>query len=216
MLTMRNRWYTLAAALAVLIGGAMYAVGTAGEPAALNPSETLHLRVGLAERQMYVYVDGRHVETFRVTVGSERHPTPTGDYHISRVIWNPGWVPPDSDWARDEQPTPPGDPANPMGRVKMYFHGPAYYVHGTNDDWSIGWAKSHGCVRMRNEDAITLARLAMQHGGETREPNWFQRVLNRVRDTREVGLSRPIPIEIEPGTPPAPLGETADAQVSAR
>ncbi len=30
------------------------------------------------------------------------------------------------------------------------------YIHGTNDEASIGRAASHGCVRMRNRDVIAL------------------------------------------------------------
>lgn len=208
MSSMNKKLYALLILVAVTFGAAMFSVGRTADEAVIEPSETMSVRVGMAERQMYVYVDGQHVETFRVSVGSERHPTPTGTWHIQRVIWNPSWTPPpDSDWAQGRAATAPGDPNNPMGRVKMFFRAPDYYVHGTNDEWGVGWVRSHGCVRLRNDDAIRLAQLAMEHGGEPREPNWFKRILNRVRDTHEVGLSRPIPIEVTPGTPPAPLGE---------
>jgi murein L,D-transpeptidase YcbB/YkuD len=85
-----------------------------------------------------------------------------------------------------------------MGRVKLFFLEPTYYLHGTNDESSVGRAVSHGCIRMRNEDIVALARLVMEHGGEPREPGWFQRILNRVRSTEEVRLSTPVPIEILP------------------
>ena len=78
----------------------------------------------------------------------------------------------------------------------MFFREPTYYLHGTNDEESVGDAVSHGCVRMRNDDIIELAKLVMKHGGEPREPGWFQRILNRVRSTHEVRLSTPVPIRI--------------------
>jgi len=31
-----------------------------------------------------------------------------------------------------------------------------YGIHGTNKPNSIGWASSHGCIRMRNKDVIEL------------------------------------------------------------
>jgi lipoprotein-anchoring transpeptidase ErfK/SrfK len=31
------------------------------------------------------------------------------------------------------------------------------YIHGTPDTEPMGEAKSHGCIRMRNADVITLA-----------------------------------------------------------
>lgn len=217
---MRRRW--LAAGIGVALAGA----GTIGfiaraDDAALSrntaiadadPSTTMRLRVGIAERRLYVEIDGVAVDTMMVTVGTDRHPTPTGEFRIARVIWNPSWHPPDSDWARNRTPAGPGDPRNPMGRVKMFFREPDYYLHGTNDERTIGYRGSHGCIRMRNEDIIEIARLAMVHGGEPREPNWFRRVINSIRDTEEVRLSNPIPIAVTPGTPPVPIGEDMTAR----
>lgn len=211
---MRRRW--IAGALAVALSGAgAIGFGThadtrarASQLAAAEPSETLRLRVGIAERRLYVEVNGVPVDTMRVTVGTDRHPTPTGDFHISRIVWNPGWTPPpDAEWARNRRATAPGDPNNPMGRVKMFFREPDYYLHGTNDERTIGYRASHGCIRMLNEDVVEIGRLAMEHGGEPREPNWFQRVLNRIRSTHEVRLSNPIPFVVEEGTPPVPIGQ---------
>lgn len=159
-------------------------------------SKTLRLEVDLSDRTLTVLEHGTAVRTFDVTVGTPRHPTPQGQYRIDWIVWNPSWNPPNSDWARGKKPIGPG-PNNPMGRVKMFFRQPAYYVHGTNAEDQIGQAASHGCVRMRNEDVIELAQLVMEHGGEPREPNWFQRVINRFRDTREVTLSAPVPVVIK-------------------
>ena len=206
---MKRSRIAMGSAAVVATGVLAFAGGTAA-PApgeTLEPSRTMSVRVGLAERRMYVTIDGVTRDTFRVTVGSERHPTPKGSFQIRSVIWNPSWVPPESVWAADMKPTPPGDPNNPMGRVKMYFKHPTYYVHGTNDDWTIGFGRSHGCVRMKNEDAIRLAQLVMEHGGEPRPPNWFRRIINSLRNTEEVHLSTPVPMEVVPGTPPTPLGE---------
>ena len=32
-------------------------------------------------------------------------------------------------------------------------------IHGTNEDWLIGKAVSHGCVRMHNKDVLEVSRL---------------------------------------------------------
>jgi lipoprotein-anchoring transpeptidase ErfK/SrfK len=138
---------------------------------------------------------GEVTRVYEVTVGKPAHPTPTGAYRISWVEWNPSWTPPNSRWARGKRAVGPG-PDNPMGRVKMYFRGPAYYVHGTALDQEIGEASSHGCVRLRNDDVIDLAQLVMEHGGEPRPASWFRRVIDRFRDTQRVTLSTPVPIRI--------------------
>lgn len=95
--------------------------------------------------------------SYPVSVGSARYPTPEGDYLLATVIWNPWWnPPPESEWARDRKPTPPG-PGNPMGRVKLHMDD-LIYIHGTTSEGRLGAPASHGCIRMRNADVVDLAR----------------------------------------------------------
>lgn len=169
--------------------------GGAGDAAGSTPSETLRIEVDLSDRELEVVERGRVVQTHPVTVGSAGHPTPTGSYAIDWIVWNPSWNPPDSEWARGRERVGPG-PNNPMGRVKMFFRDPAYYVHGTREVWDLGEAASHGCVRLSNADVMKVARVVMEHGGEARSPGWFKRVINSFRDRREVTLTRPVPVEI--------------------
>ena len=109
-----------------------------------------------------------------------------------RKIWNPSWRPPPSEWARDKKYEEPGSPGNPMGRVKIFFQEPDYYIHGTGLAGSLGRARSHGCIRMRNIDAVELARLVMVNGGDAREPEWYQEALDEATVSREVTLPRPV------------------------
>jgi len=99
------------------------------------------------------------VRRFRVAVGLRKDPTPVGTFAITEITWNPWWHPPNSDWAKKDTIMPPG-PRNPMGRVKLLIGG-LYYVHGTPLAASIGHAASHGCMRMRQSDALALAALIM-------------------------------------------------------
>lgn len=188
--------------------GSAYSQAVLGEPLAADtvaaassvPVSTargpLRLEVSLADRRLYVYQGDTELRSYAVAVGKDQHPTPQGEFRIRRVIWNPRWVPPKVGWARGKTAKGPGDPANPMGKVKMFFQEPDYYIHGTNNEESLGQAASHGCVRMANEDIVSLAQLVMEHGGEPREPSWFQRILNRVRRSQEVRLPEPVPVVI--------------------
>jgi murein L,D-transpeptidase YcbB/YkuD len=191
-----RRWMlALGLALAVL-AGFLTRAAPAGEDVEARPSSpTLRLEVELAERQLRVVEHGAVTRTYDVTVGAPGHQTPTGSFRISWMDWNPSWHPPKSPWARGKKPVGPG-PDNPMGRVKMFFRQPAYYIHGTSAEDQIGAAASHGCVRMRNEDVMELGRLVMEHGGEVRPPGWFQRVMNRFRETEKVSLPTPVPLTI--------------------
>ncbi|HEX8829950.1 MAG TPA: L,D-transpeptidase [Longimicrobium sp.] len=185
------RW---AAAAAVVSAMAVPALATAGDtpPAALDFAIT----IDLSDRKLYVMDGEEVVESYSVAVGKPQHPTPRGNFATRRIVWNPRWVPPNERWARDKAPRAPGDPRNPMGRVKIFFSDPDYYIHGTRDVDSLGEAESHGCVRMRNSEVIALAKMVMEHGGARRDPGWFRRVLNRVTRTQEVRLSNAVPVRV--------------------
>jgi len=99
---------------------------------------------------------GSVVRSYPVSVGSARYPTPVGSFLLATVIWNPWWHPPESEWARDRRPTPPG-PGNPMGRVKLHMD-ELIYIHGTSSEGRLGEPASHGCIRMSNPDVVDLAR----------------------------------------------------------
>jgi lipoprotein-anchoring transpeptidase ErfK/SrfK len=171
--------------------------GAGDAPAAeANEAGPLRLEVSLSGRELRVIQGSEVLETYPVAVGKSGHSTPQGQFSIRRLVWNPRWVPPRAEWARGKTPKEPGDPNNPMGRVKLFFAEPDYYIHGTIDEQSLGEAASHGCVRMANEDVVELARLVMEHGGEPRPPSWFQRVVNYVRSTKEVRLSNPVSVTV--------------------
>ncbi|CAA9376062.1 MAG: hypothetical protein AVDCRST_MAG89-5014 [uncultured Gemmatimonadetes bacterium] len=154
------------------------------------------LVVDLSDRELYVMRGDEVERTYPVAVGKAEHPTPRGAFNVRRLIWNPRWVPPDAEWARNRRARAPGDPRNPMGRVKIFFREPDYYIHGTHQEDTLGQAESHGCIRMRNADVIELARMVMENGGARRSPTWFRQVINRVRSTAEVGLSSPVTLRI--------------------
>lgn len=137
---------------------------------------------------------GAIVRTFPVAVGAPAWPTPIGRYVVDEITWNPRWVPPPSEWARGEKPMEPG-PQNPMGRVKLAF-APYYYLHGTPLERSIGGAGSHGCVRLRNEDAIELARLVQQEGLGAQHDHAVDAWLAESHKTRTVTLERVVTLEL--------------------
>jgi len=154
------------------------------------------LEVDLSDRELVAKMDGETVETFTVAVGKNSYPTPTGDFSIRKVIWNPSWRPPNSKWARGKTAKGPGDPDNPMKVVKMFFKEPDYYIHGTGAEDSLGRAESHGCIRMSKEDVARLGQLVMEHGGKPMPEPWYRRIF-RSRNTKVVYLHDPVAITIQ-------------------
>lgn len=156
----------------------------------------ISLVVDLSDRMLYVLSADEVVRRFPVSVGEAGYPTPAGRFHIGHMIWNPRWVPPASDWARDKKAEAPGSPGNPMGRVKMFFREPDLYIHGTGLPSSLGRARSHGCIRMRNTDAVELARMLMVNAGADRPQEWYEETIARADTSREVELPRPVALRI--------------------
>jgi lipoprotein-anchoring transpeptidase ErfK/SrfK len=104
---------------------------------------------------LYLYSGMRLRRTFPVATGERRYPTPLGRFHVVVKWKHPWWYPPNSDWAKDEKPIPPG-PDNPLGTRWMGISSPGVGIHGTPNPGSIGYSVSHGCIRMRIPDAEWL------------------------------------------------------------
>jgi lipoprotein-anchoring transpeptidase ErfK/SrfK len=195
---MRRLWLATSATLSI---AAVAAVTMPNARRAPRESEavaaSMRLQVDLSERRLYVIENGEVANSYAVAIGKPSYPTPKGNFRIRRIVWNPRWVPPDSKWAKNKTAKGPGEPGNPMGRVKIFFSEPDYYIHGTREVDSLGEAESHGCLRMRNADVISVAKQVMAAGGKPVQPSFVRRVINRVRSTSEVRLTSPVPIEIK-------------------
>jgi lipoprotein-anchoring transpeptidase ErfK/SrfK len=105
--------------------------------------------------RLLLYNGMRYLRTFGVATGQTQYPTPLGRFRIVVKWKNPWWYPPDSPWAKDLDPVPPG-PSNPLGTRWMGISSPGVGIHGTPEPGSIGYSVSHGCIRMRIPDAEWL------------------------------------------------------------
>ena len=189
----RRRYALLPLALLAAATGLGQPLPTpAPQPAAGPPP--LRLRLNIPAFRLEVWEQGRLLRTVEVAVGMPRWPTLPGSFAVSRVVWNPWWQPPPSEWARGEELTPPG-PRNPMGRVKLSYQ-ELFFLHGTPSVRSLGTAASHGCVRMSNENALALARLVHRHGSPEVPASLLDALEASPRRTRSIPLSHPVPIEI--------------------
>jgi lipoprotein-anchoring transpeptidase ErfK/SrfK len=128
--------------------------------AAVNPSST---RAGYGpiivirreSKTLNFYRGMRLWKRLGVATGTSEYPTPLGRFAIATMQRHPWWYPPASDWAKGEKPIPPG-PGNPLGTRWMGLTAPLVGIHGTPDAASIGYSASHGCIRMRIQEAEWL------------------------------------------------------------
>ena len=104
---------------------------------------------------------GNVVAHFPSTLGAGYDPSPTGDFHITGIAHNPSfnYQPALMAEVPDTKPTAklkPG-PNSPVGVVWIQLSKPHYGIHGTSAPQTIGYANSHGCVRLTNWDAERLS-----------------------------------------------------------
>jgi lipoprotein-anchoring transpeptidase ErfK/SrfK len=101
-----------------------------------------------------------------VTSGSEHDPLPIGKWTVTAIVHNPTFnYNPDLFW--DAAPGHgkaklPAGPNGPVGTVWIDISKPHYGLHGTPEPSKIGHTMSHGCVRLTNWDAETVARLVQK------------------------------------------------------
>ncbi len=127
----------------------------------IQPSVTLRnfgpiIVIRRESKALYLYRGQRFWKKFGVATGQASYPTPVGNFEIVTMQRDPWWYPPpDSEWAQDQKPIPPG-PTNPLGTRWMGLSAPLVGIHGTPNAWSIGYSASHGCIRMLIPDAEWL------------------------------------------------------------
>jgi lipoprotein-anchoring transpeptidase ErfK/SrfK len=98
---------------------------------------------------------------FPATVGSEEKPSPSGILKVTEIDRNPTYrYNPDYHFkgVRSRKPfiIKPG-PNNPVGTIWINLSADGYGIHGTPSPGDVSKAESHGCVRLTNWDAETVA-----------------------------------------------------------
>lgn len=109
--------------------------------------------LNLSERRVFLYAGETIVSSYPVAVGAANTPTPQGRFTVSQMVIEPIWQNP---WTGELHE--PG-PNTALGLRWIGFtttEAGSFGFHGTPTLNSIGQAVSNGCVRMRNEDIVTL------------------------------------------------------------
>jgi len=101
--------------------------------------------IDLSEQRVYAFEDAKLVFTALVSTGLPGTPTVLGDYKVysrydSQTMSGPGYYLPGVQW------------------IQYFYSG--YALHGTYWHENFGQPMSHGCVNLRNEDALWLYQWA--------------------------------------------------------
>lgn len=108
----------------------------------------IKLVVDLSDRHVYYYENNQLINKYPVSIGKEDWETPTGQFKITEKKRNPSWIQP-----LTGEIIPAGK-NNPLGDRWIGFWSDGLHqigFHGTNKDYAVGEANSHGCLRMKNE-----------------------------------------------------------------
>ena len=198
---LNRKWMYLAAVPAITAGvpGAAWVLGGRDQaPSAVEAdAPNLYLIADLTNKRLMMFEADTLVWQYPISDGEAGYPTPRGSYNIRKLVWNPRWTPPpNAEWAKKYTAKAPGESSNPMKVVKLFFHEPDYYIHGTAETGRLGDAASHGCIRMDPEHIAEVARYVMEHGGQPREENWFWRILHFRNEEKPIYLKNAIPLTI--------------------
>ncbi len=109
-----------------------------------------HLVVDLGRFRATLYRNGRRVFAAPVGVGKPESPTPRGEFYIRDRVSGFG----------DPFYGPVAFGTSARSAVLTDWPGGGFVgIHGTNEPQILPGAVSHGCIRLRNQDILRLARL---------------------------------------------------------
>jgi lipoprotein-anchoring transpeptidase ErfK/SrfK len=168
---------------------------------ALVPGDNdIKITINVPAFQMTLWQNGREVKTYWIGVGKKDYPIFIGSRQASAVIWNPSWIPPDSDWVGNKKGVKAGeiieptDPRNPLGKLKIPL-GNGYLIHQAQGVTDLGGLVSHGCVRVLKADLYDLAeKIAAARSLPVSSKQIAEAKTNL--KTLSVDLDPPIPVEI--------------------
>lgn len=153
-----------------LQAGAKVNVPNVREPMSADQPDIAKVIISIAGNAYNAFdANGNVIFHAPTTLGSGYDPSPDETVHVIKIVRLPHfhYDPTLYHEVPDSEPDAhmnPG-PNSPVGVVWMALSKPHYGMHGTPDPDSIGYASSHGCVRLTNWDANEVSHRIRQ-GGE--------------------------------------------------
>jgi hypothetical protein len=171
------------------------------ERAALVAGEPdIEITVDVPAFRLTLWQNGKEVKTYAVGVGKKDFPISIGEKQASEIIWNPDWIPPNSEWVTGRKGVKAGevirasDPRNPLGKLKIPL-GYGYLIHQAMAVTDLGNLVSHGCIRMLRTDLYDLAEKIIAARGVPVEP---KKIANAkvTKNTVVAKLDKPLMVDI--------------------
>jgi lipoprotein-anchoring transpeptidase ErfK/SrfK len=158
----------------------------------------LRITINVPAFQLTLWQGDKEVQTYPIAVGRKEYPLPSGHRTAREIVLNPDWVPPDSDWVREEkvepgEPIEAGDPKNPLGDVKIPL-GDGILIHEAKPS-DLGKLVSHGCARMVEKDLVDLVEKIATAQDLQLTPDELKKII-ATDERKNVGLKKPIAVDV--------------------
>ena len=165
-----EKFHTTIETLAMLNGGKDIAAVAAGETLlvpnvqdqAITTKDIARLLVSVEGTYFHAYdASGKIILHAPTTVGSEYDPSPSETLKVAAIAFDPTfhYQPKLFHEVPDDEPEAmlQAGPNSPVGKVWMALSKENFGIHGTKDPASLGYASSHGCIRLSNWTALQVA-----------------------------------------------------------
>jgi lipoprotein-anchoring transpeptidase ErfK/SrfK len=124
------------------------------EQTTLEPGNgDIHITVNIPAFQLTLWQGNKEVKTYQIGIGRKDFQLPSGLRYAKQIVFNPDWIPPDSEWVYEHDAAPgevveADDPRNPLGKVKIPIGNGGILIHQAFKPSDIGHLVSHGCARL--------------------------------------------------------------------
>lgn len=160
----------------------------------------IEITVDVPAFRLTLWQNGKEVKTYPIGVGMKDFPISIGEKQATEIIWNPDWIPPNSEWVTGRKGVKAGevirasDRRNPLGKVKIPL-GYGYLIHQAAAVTDLGSLVSHGCIRMLRTDLYDLSEKIVAARGL---PVTRKQIANAkvTKNTVVATLDEPLPVDI--------------------
>ncbi len=174
--------------------------GKIEKTALVRGANGIKLTLNVPAFQLTLWQNGKEVKSYPVGVGMKDYPIYIGMREAGEIIWNPDWIPPESDWVEGSKKVKAGeiikasDKRNPLGKIKIPL-GYNYLIHQAHGVEDLGNLVSHGCVRVMQADLFDLTEKIVAARALSITPAEIANA-KRTKNTFIAEIDSPIPVEI--------------------
>lgn len=146
----------------------------------------IRITVNIPAFQLTLWQANKEVRTYQIGIGRKDFPLPSGLRYAKQIVFNPEWIPPDSEWVLEHDVAPgerveADDPRNPLGKVKIPLGNGGILIHQAFKPTDIGHLVSHGCVRLLLDElygfideiiaarSLSISREQLEHAKQTKD-----------------------------------------------